>query len=188
MAGAEYTIRRKILQIFGASFHVYGSEGNVIGYCRQKAFKLKEDIRIYTDESMATEMLAINARAIIDFSAAYDVTDSLNQTPLGALQRKGMKSLLQDEWSVLDASGQPIGILKEDSAMMALVRRFLSNLVPQVFHLIDNSGRQLAELRTHFNPFVHRMTVNVEDDCPIDPLLVLAAGVLLMAVEGRQES
>lgn len=188
MSGAEYTIRRKILKIFGAAFHIYGSEDNLIGYCRQKAFKLKEDIRVYTDETMSTELLAIAARSVIDFSAAYDVTDSLHQTSLGTLRRKGLQSILRDEWHVLDASGNPVGTIREDNMALALVRRFLSNLVPQVYHLVDGNDEQIAELRTHFNPFIHRMTVNVADDCPIDPLLVLAAGVLLMAVEGRQES
>ncbi len=186
MTGAQYTIRRKILKIFGAAFHIYGSDQNLIGYCHQKAFKLKEDIRVYTDETMGTEMLAIAARSIVDFSAAYDVTDSLNQTPLGALQRRGFKSFVRDEWHVLDVDGTLVGTIREDSMAMALVRRFLSNLVPQVFHLTDGNDRQLAELRTHFNPFVHRMTVSVEEECPIDPLLVLAAGVLLTAIEGRQ--
>ncbi len=47
--GEHYTIRRKVLKIFGAAFHIYDPHGNLAGYCKQKAFKLKEDIRIYTD-------------------------------------------------------------------------------------------------------------------------------------------
>jgi hypothetical protein len=187
MSGPEYTIRRQILKIFGAAFHIYGAEGNLIGYCKQKAFKLKEDIRIYTDESLSTEMLFIGARAILDISAAYDVTDSLRQTRIGTLQRRGLKSILRDEWVVIDEAGQVVGTLREDNQLLALVRRFVANILPQSYHIVDGQGREFAQLRTHFNPFVHRMTVNVEDDCPIEPLLVLAAGVLLMAVEGRQE-
>jgi hypothetical protein len=184
----EFTIRRKVLTLFGAQFHVYKPDGDLMGYCRQKAFKLKEDIRIYTDESMTVEKLGIFARSIIDFSAAYDVVESSTQTKLGVFRRQGMKSLFRDSWVMLDANEQPIGTIQEDSSMLAFVRRFvdLGNLIPQTFHLHDDDDEELAQFKTHFNPFVHRMTVSVYPDCHVNPLLVLAGGILLMAIEGRQ--
>lgn len=187
MAATQFTIRRKILTILGAKFHIYNADGGLMGFCKQKAFKLKEDIRIYTDESTSDERMAILARSVIDFSAAYDVIDSRQQQKVGALRRRGLSSLFRDEWHVLDEEDAQIGTIREDSMLMAMLRRFLSNWIPQKFHLTDASGRTLAELRTHFNPFVHKMTVNVYPDCPLNPLLVLAAGVLMMAIEGRQE-
>lgn len=187
MASAQYTIRRKVLTLFGAKFHVYNPDDELIGFSHQKAFKLKEDIRVYTDETMSEERLAIRARAVIDISAAYDVVDSRAGTSVGALQRRGFRSMFRDSWTVLDENGTEIGSIQEDSVAMALLRRFLSNLIPQTFHLRDHAGQELAEFKTHFNPFIHRMTVTVLPDCPLSPLLVLAAGILLMAVEGRQQ-
>lgn len=186
MAGTEYTIRRKVFTFLGAKFHIYDAQGGLIGFCKQKAFKLKEDIRIYTDETMSEERLTIGARKAIDFSAAYDVIETQSGTKIGALKRKGMKSILRDSWIVMDENDQEIGALSEDSMGMALLRRFLSNLIPQKFSLKTSDGNEYATFRTHFNPFVHRMTVNVLPDCPINPLLILAAGVLLVAIEGRQ--
>ena len=58
---------------------------------KQKAFKLKEDIRLYTGEDMQTEVLSIQARQVLDFSAAYDVIDSATRMKVGALKRKGMR-------------------------------------------------------------------------------------------------
>lgn len=66
----EYTIRRRLLSFLHLSFDVTDEAGKPIGFCQQKAFKLKEDIRIYTDDSRQNERLAIKARQIIDFSAA----------------------------------------------------------------------------------------------------------------------
>lgn len=186
MAATQFTIRRKILTILGAKFHIYDASGGLLGFCKQKAFKLKEDIRVYDDESMTDERLVIQARSIIDFGAAYNVVDGQTRQMIGALRRKGFKSMLRDEWEVLDAGDRPIGTIQEDSTFLALVRRLLTNLVPQTFHLRDAEGRELAQLSTHFNPFVYRMTVTVHDNCPLHPYLVLAAGVLLAAVEGRQ--
>ena len=187
MPATEFTIRRKVLTIFGAKFHIYNSEGGLIGFCKQKAFKLKEDIRIYTDETATEERLVIKARSVLDISAAYDVVESQSGRNIGALQRRGLKSILRDEWNVMDPNGSQVGKILEDSMLMAVVRRYVLNIFPQTFRLTDMSGRDLASLRTHFNPFVHRMTVTVFDDCPLDPYLVLAAGILIIAIEGRQQ-
>ena len=65
--GESYTIRRKVLKVLGAAFHIYDPQGGVVGYCKQKAFKLKEDIRIFTDESRSQEWLVIKARKMLDF-------------------------------------------------------------------------------------------------------------------------
>ena len=67
-----YLIRKKFFKIFGAAFHVYGPDGGVVFYSKQKAFRLKEDIRLYGDESQAEEVLTIHARSWLDFAAAYD--------------------------------------------------------------------------------------------------------------------
>lgn len=184
----EYTIRRKVFTLFGGKFHIFNREGELVGFSKQKAFKLKEDIRVFTDESMETPMLQIAARSILDFSAAYDVTDSKSGQKVGALRRKGMASIIRDEWDVLDPQDNPIAKLREDSTSLALVRRFLplGNMIPQHFVLGDGTNA-FADMRTHFNPFIHRMTVSVNADCPFHPLLVLAAGVLLVAIEGRQQ-
>lgn len=187
MPAAEYTIRRKVLTLFGAKFHIYNNVGALVGFSAQKAFKLKEDIRIFTDESMQEERVAIHARQIIDFGAAYDVLDSRAQTKVGALKRKGWASMVRDSWVVMDEDDREIGNIQEDSLFMALLRRFLGAWIPQDFHLRDSSGTELARFQTHFNPFVHRMTVTLHENCHLNPLIVLAAGVLLVAVEGRQQ-
>jgi len=186
MAESQFTIRRKVLTLLGAKFHVYNSEGALIGFSRQKAFKLKEDIRFFADETESQEKLVIKARNVLDISATYDVVASAKQEKLGSLQRHGLKSIFKDEWTVFDKNGNEVGKIHEDSAFLATVRRFLTNLVPQTFHLKDSAGNDLAELKTHFNPFVHRMTVRVYENCPLNPYLVLAAGILLVAIEGRQ--
>ena len=187
MAAAQYTIRRAVFTLLGAKFHIYDSKDRVIGVSRQKAFKLKEDIRIYSDEGETDERLSIRARSVIDFSATYDVVDGRSQQKLGSLQRRGWQSLTRDAWLVNDENDTQVATIGEDSMFLALVRRFLTDIIPQTFHVRDSENQEIAELKTHFNPFIHRMTVTVHEDCPVDPLLVLAAGVLLMAVEGRQK-
>jgi len=159
----------------------------VILFSRQKAFKLKEDIRIYSDDTEREERMLIKARQIIDFSAAYDVVDSRSGVKIGALWRKGFSSLIRDSWEFLDGSDRVIGTIQEDSMFMALLRRFLSNLIPQSFHA-KAGERDVAKYHQNFNPFVYKLRVHLEPGAreAIDPQLVLAGGILLAAVEGRQ--
>ncbi len=182
----HYVIRRKILKIFGASFHVYTLSGALVGFSSQKAFKLREDIRVYEDESQTRELLTIGARNIIDFAAAYDIVDATEGTKVGAARRRGWSSILRDSWELLDASDRPIGTLREDSAVLAMVRRLLSNLVPQTYRL-EVPGGGGATLRQRFNPFVYRLEVRVDPGATVDRRAVLGLAVLLAAIEGRQE-
>ena len=104
-----YLIRKKVFKIFGGAFHIYDSQGGLAFYSKQKAFKLKEDIRVFTGEDMTEEVLYIQARQIVDFSAAYDVMDSAAGEKVGALRRRGWKSIVRDEWILLDAADNEIG-------------------------------------------------------------------------------
>jgi uncharacterized protein YxjI len=182
----RFLVRRKVFRILGAGFHVYDPAGKVVGFSEQKAFKLKEDIRVFTDDSKSKELLSIRARQIVDFSAAYDVVDSVEGRKVGALRRKGWSSILRDSWEVLDDGDRPIAHVQEDSTALALVRRFLTNLIPQRYHLLAEGQRQVASMRQHFNPFVFKLDVEIDPGCPVDRRLVLATAVLLAAVEGRQ--
>jgi hypothetical protein len=183
----RYLIRRKILTVLGQKFHVYDGHDRLIGFSKQKAFKLKEDIRFYADESMAEEKLLIQARQVIDFAAAYDVVDSKTGQKLGACRRKGWSSLLRDSWEILDEHDNPVAKVSEDSMLMATLRRFFSNLIPQHYHITDNSGREQATLKCRFNPFVYKMDVEVQPDTVVHRAVILAAGILLAAIEGRQK-
>jgi hypothetical protein len=190
MANVEYTIRRKVLTLVGAKFHIYDAADNLIGFSKQKAFKLKEDIRVYRDESMQQELLTIHARSIIDFSAAYDVLDPKSERRLGTLKRAGLSSIFRDKWMVFDAEENQVGTIEEDSAFLAIVRRLhdlAASLIPQGFSLKGSDGTVYAEYRTHMNPFVHKLSVTVFDNCPLDQAVPLAIGILLAAVEGRQK-
>jgi uncharacterized protein YxjI len=184
----SYLVRRKIFKIFGAAFHIYDPNGNVAFYSKQKAFKLKEDIRLYTGEDMQKEVLSIQARNIIDFSAAYDIIDSADGSKVGVLKRRGFKSMIQDEWIVMDANDQEIGRVKEDSTVLALIRRFLTNLIPQKYYG-QVQGQQVCIFKQNFNPFVMKINLDYSMDTQglLDRRLGIAAAVLLCAIEGRQD-
>lgn len=182
----HYLIRRKVLKVFGASFHVY-ADGQVVGFTSQKAFRLREDIRIFRDEAMTEPLLNIRARQVVDFAAAYDIVDARENVKVGAARRRGFRSLMRDSWEVLDDLDRPTAQVSEDSMTMATLRRFLSNLIPQTFHLRALGGGGEALLKQHFNPFVYRLEVTIAEDCPVDRRLVFGTAALIAAIEGRQQ-
>lgn len=185
----QYLLKRQVFALTG-KFRVYGPNGALLLYSQQKMFKLKEDIRIFSDESMTQELLNIQARQIIDFSAAYDVVDSFTNTKVGVLRRRGLRSMLRDEWEVLDAYDQPIGILQEDSVGYALLRRLLlGSLLPQNYDILFPDGR-VADLRQRFNLFSYQLDIDFSDDKArrFDHRLGIAAAILLGTIEGKQSS
>jgi hypothetical protein len=183
----RYLIRRKVLTVLGQKFHVYDGHGQLLGFSKQKAFKLKEDIRFYADETMTHEKMLIQARQVIDFAAAYDVVNSETGEKIGACRRKGWSSIMRDNWEILDVNDIPVAKVQEDSMLMATLRRFLSNLIPQHYVISDGDGRKQADLRVRFNPFVYKMEVEIDPDATVHRGLVLAVGILLAAIEGRQQ-
>ena len=184
----QYLLKRQVLALTG-KFRLYNSNELLVLYSQQKMFKLKEDIRVYTDESMQEEILFIKARQILDFSAAYDVIDSLDGVSIGALRRKGFRSMLRDEWLVLDPADQQIGVLQEDNLTQALLRRFLlGSFLPQNYDLIMQDKR-VADLRQRFNLFRYELEIDFRFDSQrqLDRRLGIAAAILLGTIEGKQD-
>lgn len=163
---------------------------SLVMYSEQKMFRLREDIRVYADESKTREVLSIKARQIMDFSAAYDVVDAEMNQKVGALRRKGLRSLLRDEWEVLDENDNVKGLLFEDSMGLALLRRFLlGSWLPQNYDITFGTTR-VADLKQNFNLFRYELHLDFSMDVArtMDRRLGIAAGILLAAVEGKQSS
>jgi uncharacterized protein YxjI len=186
---STYLLKRQAIALTGR-FRIYDPMGNLVLFSEQKMFKLREDIRVYSDESKSQEVLLIQARQIIDFSAAYDVIDAATQMKVGALRRKGWRSMMRDEWEVLDVNDQPIGLLLEDSVGYALLRRLLlGSLLPQNYDVLFGETR-VADLKQRFNLFRYELDLDFSMDTAqrLDRRLGVAAGILLAAIEGRQSN
>lgn len=183
----RYAIRKKLVSFVHTDFRLERPDGESVIWGRKKGFKLKEDIRLYADQGMNREILSIQARHRIDFSGTYDVIASEENRKLGALRRMGLRSIIRDEWEILDPEDRPVGSVREESQKMALLRRFLSNLIPQAFD-ISIGGAPVAHIRQQFNPFRHRLEVDFSPDSrrQLDRRIGVAAAVLLSMIEGRQ--
>ena len=184
-----YLLKRQAIALTG-KFRVYDPAGRLVMSSEQKMFRLREDIRVYDSEDKMREVLSIKARQIMDFSAAYDVVDTEMNQKVGVLRRKGLRSILRDEWEVLDANDRLIGQLFEDSIPLALLRRLvLGSWLPQNYDMTVGDTR-VADLKQNFNLFRYELNLDFSMDTTnrIDRRVGIAAGILLAAVEGKQDS
>jgi uncharacterized protein YxjI len=184
-----YLLRRQAIALTG-KFRFYDPAGRMVMFSEQKMFRLREDIRVYDGEDKAREVLSVKARQIMDFSAAYDVVDTELNQKVGVLRRKGLRSILRDEWEVLDPNDRVIGQLFEDSVGLALLRRLvLGSWLPQNYDLTVGETR-VADLKQNFNLFRYELNLDFSMDTTsrLDRRVGIAAGILLAAVEGRQDS
>jgi uncharacterized protein YxjI len=185
----RYLLKRQVFALTG-KLRFYNPQEQMVLYVEQKMFRLREDIRVYNDESKSQEVLLIKARNIIDFNAAYDVLDPAFNQKIGTLRRKGWRSMMRDEWEVLDANDNVIGMLFEDSVGQALLRRLLlGSLLPQNYDMTLGETR-VADLRQRFNLFAYQLDLDFSIDPTrrLDRRLGIAAATLLAIIEGRQTS
>jgi hypothetical protein len=183
----RYILKRQLLALTGI-LRIFNPQDQLVLYSHQKIFKLKEDIRVYADETKSRELLNIQARQILDFSAYYDVIDSQYSTKVGGLCRKGFRSMVQDEWEVFDPQEKSLGILKEDSLGQALIRRILlGTLMPQNYDLNFGTER-VADYKQRFQLFSYVLDIDFQMDPGknLDRRLGLAAAILLATIEGHQ--
>lgn len=182
-----YLIRSKVFTVSGRSFNVLDPAGNLILFSHMKGFRLKEDIRLYSSPDMSRELLVIQARQIIDFSTTYDVFDPDENRKVGSFRRRGLKSLMRDEWVLMNTLGHETGKIREESAMLAFLRRLLGPIVPQRY-VASTGGMEVAHFSQKFNPFLLKLRLDFTADREnlLDRRLGLAAGLLLCAIEARR--
>lgn len=182
--------RKNFFNFIHQWFEIQNLEGNVLIYTKMRAFKLKEDIRVLGPDKQ-TELLSIRARQVMDFGATYDVTDTSSGEKLGALRRKGMKSLIKDEWLILNANDEQIGLITEDSGGLAIVRRLVGGLAC-LFAPQEHNGfigqQKVLNFRQTRNPFITKSFLDFSSDTggTFDRRMGLAAAILFSAIEGKQ--
>jgi hypothetical protein len=186
----QFVARRQVFRLLGAGFTINAIDGRPLAASEQAAFRLKADVRVFDAANEGEEILRIKADRIIDFSAAYQVTDSQTGEHVGTLRRKGWSSLFQDSWEILDSSGIVRGKITEDSPWKAMIRRSIelaALFLPQTFH-IEVEGRIVGTMAQNVNLFVQKYHVDLthDEDSILPRPLAVAAVILLLAVEGRQ--
>ncbi len=108
-------------------FTAKDAKGQVIAYVRQKMFKFKEDIEVFSNESRTQVNYRIKADKWIDFSTAYSFTDS-NGKALGKVARKGWASLWKANYDIIDQHEKPQYKIREENAWVKVADGLLGQI------------------------------------------------------------
>ncbi len=181
-----YRVRKKVLTV-GNKYWIEDANGNILGFSKQKIFKLKEDIRIYTDETMQEELFRIQQTQIIDVWGKFAVIDSKTNTILGYVRRNFLKSTFApDEWEVYDANENLIGHIKEETST-GLMRKYMpgGGIVPEKMTMYLH-GQPVAEIEQQFKIIGDIWELRCLNIPSYLDRRVLLAGLILMAMIERQ--
>ncbi|MFN3188931.1 MAG: LURP-one-related family protein [Aureliella sp.] len=183
------------LLTFGQRISVKDASGNMLMFIKQKMFKLKEKVEIFSDDSQSQLLFTIQADRVIDFSANYAFSDT-SGNDFGAVRRKGMKSLWSAHYEVIQ-DGQVDMIIDEESPAKKILESILGE-IPIVgllaIYFLNPSyivrrpdGTELLRLTKKPAVWEGRFTLDKLSDMPEDDeLRSLMALLMLVLLEKRR--
>lgn len=103
------------------------SSGSTVGYVRQKMFKFKEDIEVFSDDSRTRLLYRIRADKWLDWSAAYSFTDGLGRD-IGKVARQGWASIWKAHYEIIDQNNQLQYHVREENGWVKVVDSFIGEV------------------------------------------------------------
>ena len=172
---------------------VTDARGTLTHFVKQKLFKLKESVTVFADEAQTRRLFEIRADRMLDFNAAYAITDAHGKA-IGSIRRHGMRSLWRAHYEI--AAGQA-GTLTvgEENPWIKVLDGFFSEL-PIIglfagywFHpayLVKDAGGRLVA-RVQKTPALTESRYRIEAHAPIegDARDALLQGVFMMLLLER---
>lgn len=155
-SGNKFYVRKKFWAMAGEC-SVYDAQGNLVYFVKQKKCKLKEDIIAYSDDSMKKPVLKIQFLPIVGLGVAYNIIDAENGEKLGTIQRKGLKSIIKDEWVIIDGNDVEIAII-DKVGLLSLLSRFFDVLPKKYVVKIKVDGLIIAHFRQKTGSSVYKAT------------------------------
>ncbi len=180
----RYAIKRPLLSWLGRRYYVYAPDGSLVVFLKHPLMKLRGEFTIYTDETETTPLLVVRARQVIALNMAHDVFDPDTGEKIGSIRSRGLKSIFQDVWDILDVNDQPIGLIEETGP--AVLRRFIKFLPGR--HKIELHGQPVATLRQIFRFFIKEEVLDLSPGGNmLDHRFAVACALLVLMKEAARE-
>jgi hypothetical protein len=189
------SLRFKVLAL-EAKIYITDADDHQIAFVKQKAFKLKEDIRIFTRENQKDLLGMIAAQNIIDIGATYDLRDE-NQLSIGKMKQHGLRSFVQARYDVFVDEQLKLTVTESNP-----VAKFIDNLVGSVpiigiisnyvlhpkYSVADSRDKPLFVLKKRPSFFERRFQIDafndVDDLTEKQALLAMVLTALLQGDDG----
>ena len=129
LQGLQYplTLSFKILAL-ASQATVTDANGRTILYTKQKMFKFREHVEIWTDKSQGTRLAEIKANKVIDWSARYFITDAQGGE-IGSVGRRGWRSMWKAHYETFNPGDQsPDFSIQEENVWTKVADSFFSEI------------------------------------------------------------
>lgn len=129
LQGIQYplTLSFKILAL-ASQATVTDATGRTILYTKQKMFKFREHVEIWTDNSQATRLAEIKANKVIDWSARYFAMDA-NGAEIGSVGRRGWRSMWKAHYETFNpGDNNPDFSIQEENVWTKVADSFFSEI------------------------------------------------------------
>ena len=192
----QYPIEMRFrLLTFGQRITAVDAAGNTLLFIKQKMFKLKERVQVYSDPSQQNLLFEIAADRMLDFSASYHFTGA-DGSDWGSVRRRGVRSLWSAHYDVLQGD-QIEMVIQEESPMKKIIESLLGEipivgmlavyLLNPSYLVSGHSGAPLLRLVKRPAIFEGRYTVEkLAEMSPDDELRALLALIMLVLLERRR--
>ena len=185
------TLRFKIATV-APQISVTDAEGDSICYVKQKLFKLKERVEVFTDSTQSEKLAEIHADKVIDWSATYTISDPAGNT-LGAVQRSGTRSLWRAHYEI-KKDGITAYKLREGNPWtkffdglfggIPIIGMFSGYLFHPTYEVRDSRGELCYRVRKRPAFLEGVFTIGDVEPSPDDVLVLLS--ILMMTLLERQ--
>ena len=182
-------------------YYVYDEQGEPLLYVERpyKLFGGRRDITVFGDDTKTVPLLSITQENYWElWHRNYTVVNTDGQI-IARLSRNNLRSLFRRGWAIMAPTGDTTAKAREDSAVLAAVRRVLQ-LIPYVgllglliktdFHFlsIDDAGNEqkIGAFNRRFSLF-DKYVLDLSDDPArtLNRKVALAVGILLDTGEKR---
>lgn len=198
LAGIQYPLKLSFKTMALASqATVTDAAGTTVLFTKQKMFKFREHVEIFTDKSKATRLADIKTRKVIDWSARYEATDA-NEQPIGAVGRKGWRSIWRAHYEVFNPGDEtPDFSIREENPGAKLMDSFLSE-IPVVgfasgylFHprylATRSNGNPAMRLEKKAAFFEGKFEITkIGELCPREELNLILSFMMLVTLERKR--
>ncbi len=176
-------------------FRATDANGELIAYVRQKMFKFKEDIQIYSDEQRVNLIYRIKANKWIDFNTMYSFYNELEEE-LGSVGRKGWASLWKATYEIFDPRRKQDFLIKEENAWakvldgllgeIPILNFFTGYLFNPKYIVTRTDGQEVVRIAKEPSFFGRNFTITQLGDISEEEEVELLLGLMMMILLERR--
>lgn len=195
MQNLQYPLFLKFkITTLASDFTITDRNENSLAYVRQKMFKLKEDVVVFSNESKSQENFRIRANQWIDFNASYAITDSFGKN-LGKIARKGMRSIWKATYNIFDHNENQKYKVQEENAWIKvfdgivsdipIIGMFTGYFLNPSYIVHDNTGKEIYRLRKMPSFFGRKFQLDQLNDIADEEETLVVLSLMMMVLLER---